>query len=134
MKKIFFTRHGETFWNVENKICGATDIGLTERGHEQAEELGQIIKSKIEAGELHIDEIIASPLERAYDTAKHIAKVTGIPMRSDERLREQNFGRYEGTARNGEEFRMDKSPCCALHSVSITSLTSFQRMIRSIFS
>src|SRR5699024_5234191 len=29
---LYFTRHGETFWNVENKICGATDIGLTPRG------------------------------------------------------------------------------------------------------
>jgi len=43
-KSIYFTRHGETVWNVENKICGATDIGLTEKGHEQAEELGRLIK------------------------------------------------------------------------------------------
>ena len=36
MGKVFFVRHGETYWNVENKICGATDIALTPRGHEQA--------------------------------------------------------------------------------------------------
>ena len=29
MGKVFFTRHGQTIWNVENKICGATDIELT---------------------------------------------------------------------------------------------------------
>ena len=46
MGQVYFTRHGQTFWNVENKICGATDIGLTELGHKQAEELGQ----KIEGG------------------------------------------------------------------------------------
>ena len=28
---IYFVRHGETVWNVENKICGATDSPLTER-------------------------------------------------------------------------------------------------------
>ena len=39
MKKIYFTRHGQTVWNVENKICGITDIELTEKGHEQAKEL-----------------------------------------------------------------------------------------------
>ena len=33
---IWFVRHGETVWNVENKICGATDSPLTERGHQQA--------------------------------------------------------------------------------------------------
>ena len=41
MGKVFFTRHGQTIWNVENKICGATDIELTELGHRQAEELGR---------------------------------------------------------------------------------------------
>ena len=44
MKKLYFTRHGQTFWNVENKICGATDIALTERGHRQAVEAGQMIR------------------------------------------------------------------------------------------
>ena len=107
-KKIYFTRHGETFWNVANKICGATDIGLTDKGHEQAEELGNLIKSKLDSGDIVIDEIIASPLSRAYDTAKHIADITGLPLRADERLREQNFGKYEGTPRDGEVFKMDK--------------------------
>ena len=38
MDHFYFIRHGETVWNVENKICGATDIELTQRGHEQADE------------------------------------------------------------------------------------------------
>ena len=28
MHNIYFTRHGETVWNVENKICGMTDSPL----------------------------------------------------------------------------------------------------------
>ena len=28
MHKLYFTRHGETVWNVENKICGMTDLSL----------------------------------------------------------------------------------------------------------
>ena len=43
MKSIYFVRHGETVWNVENKICGSTDIELTERGHQQAVETGKKI-------------------------------------------------------------------------------------------
>lgn len=27
---VYFVRHGQTVWNVENKICGATDIALTD--------------------------------------------------------------------------------------------------------
>ena len=46
MGKVFFTRHGQTIWNVENKICGATDIELTELGHQQACQLGEMIKNR----------------------------------------------------------------------------------------
>ena len=48
MGKVFFTRHGQTIWNVENKICGATDIELTELGHQQAEELGRKLRAEQE--------------------------------------------------------------------------------------
>ena len=52
MKSVYFVRHGQTVWNVENKICGATDIELTALGHEQAIETGKkILEKKIEAGE-----------------------------------------------------------------------------------
>ena len=54
MGYLYFARHGQTVWNVENKICGATDIELTELGHQQAEELGQAI---LEQG-IQIDEIL----------------------------------------------------------------------------
>ena len=35
MGHFYFVRHGQTVWNVENKICGATDSPLTEYGREQ---------------------------------------------------------------------------------------------------
>lgn len=41
MSKLYFVRHGESEWNVADKICGRTDIPLTKRGHEQAEETGK---------------------------------------------------------------------------------------------
>ena len=95
-KYFYFTRHGQTVWNVENKICGATDIALTDLGHQQAAELGErILKEGIK-----IDEILYSPLMRAADTAKHISEVTGIPAREELRLKEQNFGKYESTGCN----------------------------------
>lgn len=46
MKSVYFVRHGQTVWNVENKICGATDIELTALGHEQAIETGKKILEK----------------------------------------------------------------------------------------
>ena len=57
MHNIYFTRHGETVWNVENKICGMTDSPLTARGQQQARQLGELVR---DSG-LHIDEILYSP-------------------------------------------------------------------------
>ena len=54
MHCIYFVRHGETVWNVENKICGMTDSPLTEKGRAQARQTGALVH----ASGLHIDEIL----------------------------------------------------------------------------
>ena len=78
MGHLYFVRHGQTVWNAENKICGATDIPLTDLGHRQAIETGnKIIEEKI-----HADEILYSPLIRATETAMHISEITGDPCKS----------------------------------------------------
>ena len=84
MHNLYFTRHGETVWNVENKICGMTDSPLTARGRAQAAALGAHVR---DSG-VHIDEILYSPLSRAADTALAIAEATDIPARPEPRLRE----------------------------------------------
>ena len=104
MDHFYFVRHGETVWNVENKICGATDIELTMKGHDQAIEAGK----KILEMNIRAHKIISSPLVRASETARHISEITGIPMEVEPRLIEQNFGRYESTPRDGAEFHEAK--------------------------
>ena len=104
MGRLYFVRHGETYRNVENKICGATEIALTPLGHEQAVRTAEeIVRSGI-----RFDEILSSPLVRARDTAEHISEITGVPMRVEDRLIEQNFGRFESTARDGAQFQKAK--------------------------
>jgi len=104
MGKLYFVRHGQTIWNVENKICGASDIALTLKGHEQAVATGELIRDE----QITADEILYSPLIRARDTAMHISELTGIPARVENRLIEQNFGKYESTQRDGHEFKESK--------------------------
>ena len=96
MGHFYFVRHGQTVWNVENKICGCTDSPLTEYGREQARETGR----KILAEGIQADEILCSPLSRAKDTAQLISEMTGIPCRVEPRLIEQNFGKWESTPRD----------------------------------
>ncbi len=55
MGHFYFVRHGQTVWNVEGKICGATDIALTQLGHEQAIETGKkILEEHIQADEIPV--------------------------------------------------------------------------------
>ena len=124
MDYFYFVRHGETVWNVENKICGATDIELTEKGHQQAIETGKII---LEKG-IKADIILTSPLVRAKETARHISEVTGIPMEVEMRLKEQNFGRYESTPRDGLEFHEAKKDMASRFGTGESMLQMAQRI------
>lgn len=105
MGHFYFVRHGQTTWNVADKICGATDVELTETGRQQAIDTGKKI---LEEG-IQADEILYSPLIRAAETARLISEVTGIPVREEPRLIEQSFGIWEGTSpRNSAEFKKAK--------------------------
>ena len=104
MRAVYFTRHGETVWNVENKICGVTDIPLTDNGRAQARALGR----RLAVEPTGITRILCSPLVRASETARLIAAETDLPLTVEPRLREQAFGRYEGTPRNGAAFALAK--------------------------
>jgi len=113
---------------VENKICGATDIALTENGHKQAEELGMNIMKELKSGRIYIDEILSSPLQRAFDTAKHISDATGLELSVDMRLTEQNFGKYESTPRNGAEFHEAKKEFISHYGTGESMLGMAQRI------
>ena len=124
MDHFYFIRHGETVWNVENKICGATDIELTQKGHDQAIETGKKI---LEMG-IKADIILTSPLVRASETARHISEMTGIPMRVEQRLIEQNFGKYESTPRDGAEFHEAKKDMASRFGTGESMLHLAQRI------
>ena len=124
MGHFYFVRHGQTVWNVENKICGATDSPLTEHGRQQAAETGKnIVESGIKA-----DEILYSPLSRAADTAKIISEMSGIPCREEPRLIEQNFGKWESTPRDGKEFKMAKASFACRYEGGESMLQLAQRI------
>ncbi len=88
--RITAIRHGETAWNVDTRIQGQLDIGLNAKGRWQAERAGAAL-----AGE-QIDAVYSSDLWRAYDTALSVAKPHGLPIHTDEALRERGFGEFEG--------------------------------------
>ena len=99
--KLYVARHGQTVWNAQNKVCGITDVELTEKGIEQAEELASILPEDI-------DIIVTSPLRRAVETSKILAGKNNIPICIEELLIEQNYGIYEGVDRKNPQFLNNK--------------------------
>lgn len=102
--KIYSTRHGQTSYNKQEIILGTTDIELDKTGEEQALALAERI-----AAMNSIDIIIASPMKRAMRTALTVAERCGIRIVTDERLREWDYGCYEGKSRFTDGFAENKT-------------------------
>ncbi|MBK1686499.1 histidine phosphatase family protein [Rubrivivax gelatinosus] len=88
--RLVVLRHGETDWNVGQRIQGQLDIGLNRVGRWQAERAATALA---DAG---LEAIYSSDLSRAADTAAAIGAVAGLQVRFDTGLRERAFGHFEG--------------------------------------
>jgi broad specificity phosphatase PhoE len=93
MTRLVLVRHGETLWHRENRYAGTTDVELTPHGRDQARDLAEW------AATAALDEVWASTLSRATETARACAAPTGVQLVTDERLRELDFGDAEGLTR-----------------------------------
>ena len=100
--KLYVTRHGETAWNVENIVCGTTDLPLNDTGRAQALETGA------QLADTPLDLVVCSPMLRARQTAELICQGRDLPLLLDPRLREQDYGEYEGGSRFDEGFLAHK--------------------------
>lgn len=85
---LIVIRHGETEWNVMQKVQGQANIPLNYNGIQQAKELKKHINN------FEIDVIISSPLLRATQTAEILFENNKIYY--DYRIIERNFGEFEG--------------------------------------
>lgn len=100
--RLYIARHGETTWNVLNKVCGRPDVELTEKGRQQAMELAEKVKGK------GITRMLVSPLQRARMTAQLANTYIQVPMEIEERIIEHSFGEMEGMRRDDPVFQEQK--------------------------
>ncbi len=96
---FFLIRHGETVWNLENRFQGQKDSPLSDKGRQQAQQLGQHFK------QIDIQALYSSDLGRAIGTAEPIAASKSLPLQTMISLRERSFGIFEGRCR--EEARAE---------------------------
>jgi probable phosphoglycerate mutase len=99
--RLILVRHGEVDANRNFHYLGHRDDELNLIGLDQAESVANAL------AELPLDGIVTSPLRRARATAERVAAAAGIPVETDERLIELDFGTWEGRSR--EEVILDGS-------------------------
>lgn len=86
---LLLARHGETDLNREDRWQGRIDAPLNAAGQAQAQRLADQLPPGIEA-------IVASPLQRARQTAEPAALRLGLPIAFEDDFRERDFGVFDG--------------------------------------
>jgi len=87
---LYIVRHGQTDWNVEKRVLGHADIPLNAVGRAQAAQLQEKLKS------IAFDHCFSSDLQRTIETARILTASLSLSIHVDPRLRERNFGVWEG--------------------------------------
>lgn len=105
MHKVVLLRHGESIWNKENLFTGWTDVDLSEKGVQEANEAGKLLKS----GGFFFDGAYTSVLKRAIRTlwlALDELDLMWIPVYRNWRLNERHYGALQGLnkAETAEKF------------------------------
>ena len=95
MKKLVIVRHGQSLWNLENKFTGWTDVGLSDKGIEEAKNAGKLLKDL----DYKFDVAFTSVLKRANDTLYYILdelNERNIPIKYNYKLNERHYGALQG--------------------------------------
>ena len=118
---LYIIRHGETAWNALGKIQGTADIPLNENGINLAKQTAEQLK------DVPFDAAISSPLMRAYKTAEIILGDRDIPIETDKRIQEIDFGDMEG------EPVMKTDPSHPFYTFLLMRITMFRQETARLF-
>jgi len=93
--KLVLLRHGESTWNKENKFTGWTDVDLSEKGMQEAQLAGQLLKKD----GFTFDLAYTSVLKRAIRTlwiAMDQMDLLWVPVIRSWKLNERHYGALQG--------------------------------------
>ena len=88
--RLHLCRHGEVDPSWHGKVYGSLDVDLAEAGRQRFDSLAEDLRG------LSFAAIYASPLRRALDGAKAIARHHELEVQVDDRLREIDRGDWSG--------------------------------------
>jgi len=89
MLEFLFIRHGQTDYNVQQRVIGRQPVPLNETGKKQAKKVADYLK------DVELTAIVSSPVVRAKETAEAIlAGRTGLELTLDEGFSEIDYGEW----------------------------------------
>ena len=95
MFRLVLLRHGESTWNKENRFTGWKDVGLSEKGREEALEAGRLMAAE----KYEFDVAYTSVLKRAIHTLWIVLDeldMAWLPVHKSWRLNERHYGALQG--------------------------------------
>jgi alpha-ribazole phosphatase len=92
--RLLLARHAPTDWNSQGRYQGHQDVALGAAGRQQAARLAARLAAE------RIDQVHASDLRRAWETARAVSEIHRAPLLPDRRLRELSLGAWEGLTRD----------------------------------
>lgn len=107
MKRLYVSRHGESELNARGIYAGQLNTPLTNHGRAQARAAG------VQARNLDLDLIVASPLDRALETAQIIAREINYPIDdilTNPLVMERALGSLEGQPRTAGPETVENCP------------------------
>jgi 2,3-bisphosphoglycerate-dependent phosphoglycerate mutase len=95
VKKIVLLRHGESTWNKENLFTGWTDVGLSEKGVQEAIEAGRVLREEGFVFDLAYTSVLKRAIKTLWLTLEEM-DLMWIPVYNSWRLNERHYGDLQG--------------------------------------
>ncbi len=95
MHKLVLLRHGESVWNRENRFTGWTDVGLSEKGMEEAQAAGRLLREQGFAFDVAFTSVLKRAIKTLWVALEELDRMW-IPVRHSWRLNERHYGALQG--------------------------------------
>jgi 2,3-bisphosphoglycerate-dependent phosphoglycerate mutase len=95
MHRVVLLRHGESTWNKENRFTGWTDVDLSEKGREEAQAAGRLLKQEGFSFDLAFTSVLTRAIRTCWMALDELGELW-IPVQRSWRLNERHYGALQG--------------------------------------
>jgi len=95
MKRLVLLRHGESAWNKENRFTGWTDVGLSEKGIQEAMKAGRVLRDEKYVFDLAYTSVLSRAIKTLWIVLEEM-DLMWIPVWRNWRLNERHYGALQG--------------------------------------